>query len=144
MAKQLNVNIGFTADTSRAKAAIQDLSQSLSKVTTGLNNTPVTLNLDKAKQAAIELRDILNSSMNINTGKLDISKFATQLRVSGRTLESFQKDLFLAGETGEQAFFNLSRSIALAEVPTLSLGKRFSQLGVVLKNTIIIQYQQER
>ena len=136
MPKQLNVNIGFTADTSKAKAAIQDLSNDLFKITTGLNNTPVNLNLDKAKQAAVELRNILNSSMNVNTGKLDISKFALQLKSTGRTLESFRHDLFLAGETGEQAFFNLSRSIALAEAPTLSLGKRFSQLGVVLKNTI--------
>ena len=36
MAKQLNVNLAFTADTSKARAEINSLQQSLSKLSSGV------------------------------------------------------------------------------------------------------------
>ena len=71
MAKQLNVNLAFTADTGKAKAQLQDLQRQLSQII----NTPkasgvtggITKDIQQATQAAAELKVHLQSATNVNT-----------------------------------------------------------------------------
>ena len=118
MAKQLNqanVNLAFTADTGKAKAQIRDLQAELTKLSTAsiignFNNA----DMEKAIFAAKSLQMHLNNAVNVDTGKLDLSRFSKSLNSSNQTLESLRKDLSLAGEQGNQAFLQLARSISYA------------------------------
>jgi hypothetical protein len=58
MAKQLNVNLAFTADTKQVKTAISDLQTSLNKIST--LNVGDNLKLKEASAAAKELSYHLN------------------------------------------------------------------------------------
>ena len=63
MAKRLNVELAFTADTGQAKAAISGLQQSLNNLTTGAkvqgNKLGLTTEINEATQKANQLKDIL-------------------------------------------------------------------------------------
>ena len=89
MAKQLNINLGFNVDTSQASAAINKLSAELMQLgkTPTMSNLPITNELVEAQMAAKELAGILQSSLNVNTGQFDLSKFNTQLQTSGKNSE---------------------------------------------------------
>ena len=86
MAKQLNVNLAFTADTGKAKAQLQDLQKQLSSL---INNTstdgfagPIT----EASKAAAELKVHLQNATNIKTGSLDFTKLNDSIKASGKSL----------------------------------------------------------
>jgi hypothetical protein len=44
--------------------------------------------------------------------------------------------LLQAGSNGQQAFVNLAQAISSAEYPMFKLGKRLTEFGNTLKNTI--------
>ena len=73
MAKHLNISLGVTADTSKAKAQLQDLQNQLTKII----NSPTSNRMDLAKeireasQAAAELQAHLKNATNVDTGTLD-------------------------------------------------------------------------
>lgn len=137
MAKQLNVNLAFTADTSKAKAQIRDLQAELTKLSTAstignFNNA----DMEKAIFAAKSLQMHLNNAVNVDTGKLDLSRFSKSLNSANQSLESLRNDLSLAGEQGNQAFLQLARSISQAEAPAIRISNTFREMGNTLKNTI--------
>ena len=83
MAKQLNsyqVNLAFTADTESAKRQLQDLQTRLSNLTAGKRIPGMELGITKDIQegisAAAQLKVQLEQATNINTGKLDLTKFS--------------------------------------------------------------------
>ena len=120
MAKQLNVNLAFTADTSKAKAQIQDLQNQLTKVI----NQPTTNvgadmanKINQASRAAAELKVHLEQAMNPKTGTLDFSKLNQSLQKSGTSLTTYATKLKQIGPEGQKAFSMLAQSVASAEVP---------------------------
>ena len=76
MAKQLNVDMRFTADTSQAKGAIAELQGAIQKLGYGsASQSQGVLNpaaFEKASAAARELAMHLNQAMNPKTGNLDL------------------------------------------------------------------------
>ena len=77
MAKQLNVNLAFTADTSKAAAQMQSLQNQLSQIAAAPAkslNVPWTKELQEASAAAIELKVHLQDATNVKTGSLDFTK----------------------------------------------------------------------
>ena len=136
MAKQLNVDLSFNANTSKAKQQIQELQLQLSKIA----STPMQLiddaEIKKASKAAMELQSHLRSAFDVNTGKLDLNKFSTSIKQAGKDLDYFKTNLALIGEEGNQAFLSLASSIAAAEAPTLRLNSTFSEFLTTLKNTV--------
>ena len=135
MAKQLNVSLAIKADTQQAKSALNELQKSLTKVietkTINVNDKSIV----EAKQAAMDLNKHLNAAVNTDTGKLDLGKFSSSLQKSNQTLSGLYTNLSKIGPSGQQAFLSLSKSIALADQQTLSLGNKISQLGTTLANT---------
>ena len=109
MAQQLQVNLSFTADSGKAKAQIQDLQNSLNNLMknnpTGKANLPVTKELLKAQQAAAQLSISLKNATNVNTGKLNLTQFSSELQKSGMTLEKYRIQLNALGPEGEKTFF---------------------------------------
>ena len=137
--RRIEVELGFQADTSKAKQQIEELNKSLSNIAgAGLNNKDL-INADaikKASQTALELQKNLRNAFNVNTGKLDIFKFANELKKSGKNITQIRKDLVKIGPDGENAFRQLTQSIANAESSTISISKKMESLLTTLKNTV--------
>lgn len=136
MAKQLNVDLNFRANTTQAQQQISSLQASLTKL--GYSNA-LNINdasIQKASAAARELQLHLNRAINVETGKLDLSKFNASLTSANKNLSSLTKDLASGGELGQKAFKNITQAIADAEQPTISLNKQMTTLWTTMKNTL--------
>ena len=138
MAKQLNVSLNFTADTQQAKAQMQELQRQLNALSTTAN-IPVGKRIKDdilgATKAAAELKTTLNSAINAETGKLDLTKFSTSLKSSGKDLQYYRQNLQKLGPEGSQAFLNLATAIQNAEAPLLRTNSLLGQMWTTMKNT---------
>ena len=127
MPKQLNVNLGFTADTSQARQQIQQLKQSLEQLSVStVGQSPFSkmpAEVMKAQQSVLKLKSILDSSLNANTGQLDLSKFNQQLGSAGMSIQSLATDMTALGADGQKAFLNLANSIVSTQKPMIETNK---------------------
>ena len=138
MAKQLNVNLAFTADTSKAKAQLQDLQRSLDSLMKGSANTanlPLTKELLEAQNAAASLKVALDSAINTQTGKLDITKFSGAMKTADLDATTLRKHLENLGPAGNQAFLSLTKSVMSAEMPIRRTNALVAEMWTTLKNT---------
>ena len=137
MAKQLNINLAFKADTTQARQQLQQLQTQLNNLTTSSisQQLPITPKLQEAQNAAINLKIALQQSMNVDTGKFDLTKFNNSLKRAGTSLNQMRIDLSKFGPEGQQAFMTLAQSIMQAEVPMRRTNALLAQLGTTLKNT---------
>lgn len=139
MPKQINVKLGFEADTSQAKKQIQDLQKSLDGLmTSSMKNTSMqdfSKGMIEAQQSAVKLKSILGESMNIDTGRLDLVKFNQQLQDSGLTLSKLGSQLSSLGPEGKKAFLSLADSIVTAQKPMVETNKLLDGMWTALKNT---------
>ena len=138
MAKHLNVNLTFNADTEQAKKKIQELQtslQSVAKLPGAATELFDDVGIQKASQAALELERHLSKAVNVDTGKLDLSRFSQSLKASGKDLNSYCNTLLSIGPTGQQAFLNLAQAIATADTPVTRVNSKLKELGTTLANT---------
>ena len=138
MPKQLNVNLAFTADTNKAKAQLKELQQSLqdiAKLPGKANSLFDDTDLKNASKAALELQQHLNAAVNVNTGKLDLSRLSTSLKAANKDLNSYYNKLAKIGPEGQEAFLKLARSISTAEAPVTRINAKLAEMGTSLKNT---------
>lgn len=139
MAKQLNVNLAVTANTTQAKAQLQQLQQSLQSLASNSTNLKLGLSSDdvvKASNAALELSAHLKQATNIDTGTLDFTKLNNSILNSGKTLESYGRQLVSLGPQGKQAFVQLATAVAQSEIPMKRISGMLGQMGTVLANTV--------
>ena len=140
MPKQLNVNLGFTADTSKARQQIQELQKSITdlmKVSDAKTGAPLKLGdeLKEASLAASQLKQMLTLATNADTGKLDLGKFSMQLKQSNMTLETLGKSLTKMGPQGEKTFLKLTKAISQSDITLNRTKGLVDELWVTLKNT---------
>ena len=139
MAKQLNINLGFTADTSQAKAQVQSLQMQLSGLLNSTNGSSfgakITGDIAQASQAIAELKMHLQNATNVNTGNLDFTKLNESVTKSGMSLQQYGDKLRSLGPAGQQAFNTLASSVAQAEVPIRRSNALLTELWTTLKNT---------
>lgn len=144
MPKQLNVSLAFTADTSKAKAQLQDLQRQLTQLTnTSLGKTKdggMVKEIQNATAAAAQLKVQLESATNVSTGKLDLGKFNDSLKQSGMTLSDYKTQLDKLGPEGSKAFLSLAQSISNAEMPLRRTNALFKEFGVTLMNAARWQF----
>ena len=129
MAKQLNVNLNFTADTSQAENNLRSLKTTLETIGAQgnlLGPNKMNDSLQKAVVSAKDLSSHLANAFNPKTGNLNLNKFEQSLQRSGQTLKGLSNDLLGAGHNGQKAFMNLQNSIANAN---LQLNKTQTLLG---------------
>lgn len=138
MAKQLNVNLAMTADTSKAKVELQALQKQLDNLMMSAQRKDSSLGLSseiqKATQMAAQLKVQLESATS-STGKLDLTKFNEGLQKSGLKLSDYRAALSSLGPEGSQAFSKLASSIMQAEVPLRRSNALLSNFATTLKNT---------
>ena len=135
MAKQLNVDLNFRADTSQAKQGLAELNAALRKIQTMPTNLFDDTNLKRASQAAIELQGHLQKAVNVDTGKLDLSRLSQSMQSAQKDLNYYYQTLTKVGPAGQQAFLALSKSIANADTATLKMSSRTNEFATTLKNT---------
>ena len=144
MAKQLNsyqVNLQFNANTTHAKTQLQDLQttldaiikESVAGVSKGDFN--LTKRLNEAQIAASKLQTILAQTTNVETGKMDLTRFSQSLKQSNLDLKKIQNSLLELGPSGQKAFMSLAQSIVEADVPLKRTNLLISELWTTLKNT---------
>ena len=135
-----NVNMRFTADTGQAKQQLRDLQSSLDTLMNQIATKNIKFfdvnatkkEIDEASAAVQELKIALDQATNVDTGRLDLSKFSKSLSQSGYTLQDFATHLENLGPTGDKAFVALAQSVINAEVPL----KRTNALLDNFKKTI--------
>ena len=137
MAKQLNVDLNLRANTQQAKQSIQDLQNKLSQIANMPINGPDKLRqgLQEASAAAQQLQMHIANATNVDTGRLDMSKFSQSLKKSNADLTQLTSKILSVGTTGQQAFVSLANSLAQADRHALSLGTKLGGLMTTLKNT---------
>ena len=138
MAKQLNVNLAFTADTSQAKAQIKDLQNQLTNLinqpASSMNNG-IASNIKEATNAAAELKAHLENATNVKTGTLDFSRLSQSIKDSGKDLNDYAIQLKNMGPEGQKAFMSLASAIAQSEVPIRRSNAMLKEFATTLKNT---------
>lgn len=133
MAKRLNYTIGVNADTSKFEASLQEAVTSLQTLGTKSQVVPT---LQKASTAALDLAKNLQSAVNTNTGKLDLSVFNKKLEDSGQSLRSYYNQMAQLGPAGTEAFLKVASSITQAELPLRRTNTLMNELWVTMKNTM--------
>ena len=138
MAKQLNVNLAFTANTSQAKSQLQDLQNQLSKLTSASAqqlNIKWTDELQEATTAAVELKTHLQNATNVQTGNLDFTKLNASIKKSGKSLAAYGQQLQNLGPAGQTAFMSLASAVAQSEIPIKRSNAALQEMMITLKNT---------
>lgn len=137
--RSVRVNLDFTATTSQAESALSRLNGLLRNIgsqtnlDTGGFRLPEQLN--NASTAAITLRQNLANAINVDTGKLDLSKFNKEMAKSGMSLEQYRVALGSIGPTGREAFMDLSKAILASETPLKQSNVLVDKLWDSLKRT---------
>ncbi len=139
MPKQINVKLGFQADTKQAQAQIAQLQKSLDNLLSGSakagNFSGFDKKISEAQKSVLELKNVINNSLNADTGKLDLSKFNSQLTNSGLSMSQLAASMSAMGVDGQKAFLNLANSIVTAQKPMLETNKLLDGMWTALKNT---------
>lgn len=133
--KQVNYQVNFNPNTTALKTSLQSLQkdlQSLAAMPIRLDDGSVTNAINNVKQ----LEHHLKTATNVNTGKLDISKFAQQLKQSNMDLKTYANSLNMLGTQGQTAFLKLAQSIAAGQGPLRRTNKLMNELWITMKNTM--------
>ena len=135
--KRFDYVIGFSADTSKLSSALKQLEVQLNKIATGkISGNFGIEQIREASNAATQLGAHLKAAINVDTGKLDISKFARSLHSSNTTLSSLSTSLTKVGPAGQVAFMNIARAITEAEMPLKRSNELINKLWITMKNTV--------
>ena len=131
--KQVNYQVNFNPNITALKGALGSLQKDLAAIT----SKPITFDGGQLKAAvndAKQLSAALQQATDVNTGKLNLSKFSQQLQQSGKTLQQYGASLQQLGPQGQQAFLKLTKSISQAEVSLRKTNVLISKLWISLKN----------
>lgn len=137
--QEIRVDLRFNADIKQAQAKMNELYKSLQTVAQATIQPDAFFDMEtmeKASKAATELSAKLKSAFDVNTGKLDLSKFSVDLKTSNRDLQYYRTNLIGAGDSGKKAFLDLSEAIASAEIPIVKINKKLKEFGTTTMNTL--------
>lgn len=147
MAKQLNsyqVNLQFTADAKQAQQQLENLQRQLDMLaTSAIKNsagTGLSSQITESAMAAQQLKVQLQEATNVNTGKLDLSKFTANLKASNMDLNKYANILKSLGSEGSKAFSNLATAISQSEMPLRRTNALLAETWTTLKNTARWQF----
>lgn len=139
MAKQLNVNLAFRADTAQAARELANLQTQLTQLMHTSATSTSGLGLNKEITSSIakvgELKAALQSATT-STGSLDLGKFNQSLAQGKNSVSDYADALASLGPQGKQAFMQLAQSVTTAEVPLRQSNKILSEFATTLKNTV--------
>ena len=137
MAKNLQVNLAFTADTNAAMKNLQTLRNSLNEISSmpfsmGKN---ISSDLQMAANSAQALQNHLGAAMDVKTGNLNLNKLQSSLQNSNQSLSQLTSGLLRAGTTGEKAFIATYSAIAQSNLQLKKSNTLLDQFVLTMKNT---------
>ena len=135
--EQVRVNLMFDANVNAARSNIQQLATLLQQIATPKTVVVNGGAIQQAAQAAQSLQMHLQSAMNVNTGKLDLTKLNTSLKQSGQSLSELSSKLVASGTQGQQAFSKLANAIATAGAPAATLNSTITQFMKTMGSAIM-------
>ena len=135
------VDLSVNVQTENARQQLIGLQKELTHISNLQTNIGATQLFDPnlqevimgASKAALELKSHLAAATNVDTGKLDFSKFAKNLDV--KTLQHYSDALLQLGPQGNKAFLGLANSIAQSEIPLKRTSKLLDTTWDNLKKT---------
>ena len=116
------VELGFRTNAQEAKKQINDLAINLKK----LSNMEIGLkggDLDAARAAARDLTIELQKAVNLDTGRINLSKLTKNLKAGNKDLTTLSGNLLKAGHVGQESFLQIARAVSSAEVPMIQINK---------------------
>lgn len=121
MSRQIKVDLIFNANTQQAKTQMVTLQKSINSIQSSMNNQismkGLTSEISSAMPAIMSLKNNLQSAFDVTTGKLDLSKFNTQMQQSNMSLRQYRTALTNLGPEGQKAFQQLTQSIIQGQIP---------------------------
>lgn len=127
----------FNADVSNVRTQVQSVLEELSKISrTHSTNLTYDDELRAAAQAARELGNYIYKAFNVDTNRLDLTKFQRQLAQGNMSLSEYATKLSVLGTQGQTAFRMVANAITKAETPALQLNKILDSLWITMKNTM--------
>lgn len=137
--QKMEIQLNFVANTSAAKANIENLQQSLAKLSAGQLNkglfgNATTEQIQQASMAAQELKIHLQNATDVNTGKLNLTAFQTSLKNAGTSAKELSSALLQGGAMGAQAFSQLATAIAQADSNVLAFTKTSAKSSMLFKS----------
>ena len=135
--QKYTIDLDFRANSNGVKKELSNLAGQLNKLTFNtdiMGNMSPKIKAAKADLAA--LRSALVSAVNVDTGKMDLSKFSNSLKQSNTNLACVRQSLMRMGPEGQAAFTTLAQAIVEAEIPMKRTSKLLTDMGTTLKNTI--------
>ena len=134
---RVQYTIGVNADTSAAQKQLSQLQTTLKQIQDIANKkSTVNFGFDRAAESAKILEQALQKAVNVDTGKLNLSKFNTELKSSGSSVQELASNLVSVGGEGSVAFTQLASAIAGAEVPIKRMNSTLQNFATTLKNTV--------
>ena len=138
MAQKIQYTIDINADSSAAKKTLNELN----KVLTDLGKFSISSDfllqpeIEKASDSALKLQKHLQDAVNVNTGKLDISKLMSSLKQAGTSVTELVNNFSILGSEGQVAANKIALAISQAEIPIKKTNTTLSNMMTTLKNTV--------
>lgn len=134
------VRLGFTADINEARREMNQLQMQLEK----LSVTPVSTKgfekqITQANNEVLKLSTLLKDSFNVDTGKLDINRFITQMNQYGISLKDIKHTLASFGDEGQVALQQLNSQIVQGETGIVQMSNALTNFAKQMKRTMSIQ-----
>lgn len=134
--KNVQYSLNFTANTTSAKAALQDLFKSLDNVNQrNIDLSYLDADLQAGASAARLLKSHLEEAVNVNTGKLNLNDLEKSLKSSGTSLADLSQKLLNCGDAGQKAFSSIVNAIAKTEIPIRKTNSLLNDFAITMKNT---------
>lgn len=136
---RLKYYISFEADTKKAKSQIDDMMRSLQQINTPKNIMNELISgedLSQARSRVNQLQAMLQNAINVDTGRLDLSKFNRSLQNSNVTLGQFSKAFSQLGEEGRQSFQKITEAVLRGEAPLKRQNALFDKMAETMRNTV--------
>lgn len=139
MAKTIQVNLQFNANVENAKKQMQSLQNQLNSVinnASGNGKLGMTTQIQEATRSAMDLKIALNNAVNVNTGKLNLNKFQSELQRSGKTISEYAQQLRMLGPEGVKAFNQIASAVASADTKLFNLSGGLKKFSDTMFNTL--------
>ena len=139
MSQNFEVNLAFRTEMNEALRDIQNLRRELDNLAypnTRTTQLGISEELIQAQREAQQLSAILRTSIDQSTGRLNLTRFASELQASGKSLESYRIALSSIGSEGMNAFNSLTQQLISANTEINNSSKVLNDLWTTLKNTV--------
>lgn len=134
--RNVQYSLNFTANTTSAKAALQELFKSLDGVNQrNIDLSYIDADLQAGAAAARQLKSHLEEAVNVNTGKLNLNDLEKSLKSSGTSLADLSQKLLNCGDAGQKAFSSIVNAIAKTEIPIRKTNSLLNDFAITMKNT---------